>query len=152
MKEVQKLQINAIENGTVIDHLPSNKTLKVMNLLKLGEAEETVTVAFNLKSGSHGAKGIIKIANKKLTAGELEKIAVLAPKVTVNVIKEFKVVEKIKPELPTEIKNIVECQNPKCITNAENIPTKFIINKENHTAKCYYCERTVNQENIKVKG
>lgn len=150
MKE-QTLQINAIENGTVIDHLPSHKTLKVMNLLKLGDADETVTVAFNL-NGSHGTKGIIKIANRELTASELEKVALLAPDVTVNIIKSYNVVDKVKPELPKEIRNIIECQNHKCITNAEDVITKFIIDTEHNTAKCYYCERTVKQENIKVKG
>jgi aspartate carbamoyltransferase regulatory subunit len=146
-----ELQITAIENGTVIDHIPTEKTLKIMEILNLSEYEDTITVAFNLPSKTLKKKGLIKIANKYLTKKEIEKITLVAHNITVNIIENFKVKEKLAPNLPETIEDILVCTNPKCITNNENVRSKFHINEKENTARCNYCEREVELEKLSIK-
>ena len=98
-----ELQISAIKNGTVIDHLPTDTALKVVEILDLKNFRETVTVAFNLTSNSLGKKGIVKVACRTLTKEELEKISLIAPGATINIIEDFKVKEKKEAPEPKEI-------------------------------------------------
>ena len=143
MTKRQELLVAALENGTVIDHIPSAKLFEVINLLHLEEMKASVTIGFNLKSKKMGQKSIIKIADKFFEDEELNKLALLAPEATVNVIRDFKVVEKKKVELPKEITGIAKCMNPKCVTNHQPITTKFTVNvKGNETSLlCHYCEK-----------
>ena len=112
-----ELQITALENGIVIDHIPPERTFAIVKMLKLKEYTDMVTVGFNLHSKAHSKKGLIKIADKTLTKSELEKISLLAPHATVNIIKDSKVVQKIPLELPDEIEALMHCENFKCISN-----------------------------------
>ncbi|TDT67404.1 aspartate carbamoyltransferase regulatory subunit [Hypnocyclicus thermotrophus] len=146
-----ELQITAIENGTVIDHIPSEKTLKIMEILSLSEYDDTITLAFNLPSKSLKKKGLIKIANKYLTEKEIEKITLIAHNITVNIIENFKVKEKLIPSLPKTIEDILVCTNPKCITNNENVKSKFYIDEKENTARCNYCEREKEIEKLSIK-
>lgn len=145
-----ELQITAVKNGTVIDHIPSNKTMKIVDLLGLTSSDERVTVAFNIDSKRSGKKGIVKIADRTLTTAELEKIAILAEEATVNVIENYKVVDKKYTKLPEILKNIVECPNNKCISNMEPIKSKFEVEEEN-ILRCVYCERTINKKDAIIK-
>jgi len=145
-----ELQITALKNGTVIDHLPSDKTIKIMDLLDLGNKEDKVTVAFNVDSKKDGKKGIIKISERKLSEKEMEKIGILAQGSTVNIIESYRVVEKKIIKLPKLLKDIVECPNAKCISNIENIRSKFEL-EENNKIRCSYCERTVAIEEAIIK-
>ena len=143
-----ELQITAIKNGSVIDHINSEKTLKVMEILELNKAEETVTVAFNLKSNTLGKKGILKVEGRILTQEEIEKIAILAPEATVNYIENYKVVKKQRVEAPDVVIGMIKCNNPKCITNFEKVKTKFF--KEEDMYRCNYCERTTHKNSINL--
>ena len=139
----KELVVSALENGTVLDHIPAENVYKALNILNLKGIENQITIGINLNSKQHGKKGIIKIADKFFEDDELNKLALLAPEATVNVIRDFKVVEKKKVELPKEISGIAKCMNPKCVTNHQPITTRFTVNvKGNETSLlCHYCEK-----------
>ncbi len=137
----KELQVAAIENGTVIDHIPADKTYQVVRLLNLHSLDVQVTIGYNLPSSKIGKKGIIKISNKFFTDEEISKLSVVAPKIILNIIKNYEVVEKKTVETPDELRGIVKCNNPKCITNNEPMQTYFtIVDKERGTLKCHYCD------------
>ena len=129
----------AIQDGTVIDHIPSEKTYQVATLLKLNEMTTPVTIGYNLRSKKLGKKGIIKIENKFFTDEEISRLSVVAPNIVLNVIKDFEVIEKKTVTTPRVIKGIVKCNNPKCVTNNEPMPTLFHV--ENGILTCHYCEK-----------
>lgn len=154
MSEVKnkELQVAAIENGTVIDHIPSDKLFKVTSLLELDKLEHQITIGNNFPSNKMGSKGVIKIANKFFEEDEISRIALIAPNVVLNEIRNYKVAEKKTVTLPDELIGLVKCNNPKCITNNEPMATRFhVINKETGTIKCHYCERKINKEDIIIK-
>ena len=154
MSEVKnkELQVAAIENGTVIDHIPSDKLFKVTSLLGLDKLEHQITIGNNFPSNKMGSKGAIKIANKFFEEDEISRIALIAPNVVLNEIRNYKVAEKKTVTLPDELIGLVKCNNPKCITNNEPMATRFhVINKETGTIKCHYCERKINKEDIIIK-
>ena len=153
MSEKKKeLMVAALENGTVIDHIPSDQLFKVAAMLGLDKMENTITIGNNFVSEKMGKKGIIKIADKFFIEDEINRIALIAPNVVLNVIRDYEVVEKKTVELPDELINLVKCNNPKCITNNEPMATRFdVIDKEKGTIKCHYCERKINKEDIHLK-
>lgn len=147
----QELQVAALENGTVIDHIPSEKLFTVVSLLGLQQMQNNITIGFNLKSKKLGKKGIIKIADKFFCDDEINRIAVVAPNVKLNIIRDYEVVEKKELSLPDELNGIVKCSNPKCITNNEPMPTRFhVIDKKRCVIRCHYCEKEQARENIEI--
>ncbi len=150
-KNKQELQVAALRNGTVIDHIPSEKLFTVVSLLRLKEMNNNITIGFNLKSQKLGKKGIIKIADKFFCDDEINRIAIVAPNVKLNIIRDYEVVEKRELELPDELHGIVKCANPKCITNNEPMPTLFhVTDKKKCTIKCHYCEKEQTRDDIEV--
>lgn len=151
MKEVKELKVNAIKNGTVIDHIPAKSLFKVISILNLDKIETQVTFGTNLESKRLGQKAIIKISDKFFANDDINKIALIAPEAKLNIIKDYNVVEKKIVEVPDNIVGIVKCVNPKCITNHEKITTKFkVISKIHVSLKCHYCEKITEQENIEI--
>ena len=147
----QELQVAALENGTVIDHIPSDKLFTVVSLLGLENMESNITIGFNLDSKKLGKKGIIKIADKFFCDEEINRIAVIAPSVKLNIIRDYKVAEKKRVQLSDDLKGIIKCANPKCITNNEPMRTLFhVIDKENCIIKCHYCEKEQRREEIVI--
>ena len=132
-----------MENGTVLDHIPAENVYKALDLLDLKDIESQITIGINLASKLHGKKGIIKIADKFFEDEELNKLALIAPKATVNIIKGFKVVEKKTLVTPSEVIGIAKCRNPKCVTNHQPIKTRFATIQDNDkiSLKCHYCEK-----------
>lgn len=148
----KELQVAALCNGTSIDHIPSNVLFKVVSLLGLEKLDNPITIGNNLESKKMKTKGIIKIANKFFVEDEINKIAVIAPNIVLNVIKNYEVVEKKTILLPDNIKGIVKCNNPKCITNNEPMVTRFTVtNKKNTELMCHYCNIKINKEEIILK-
>lgn len=148
----KELQVAALENGTAIDHIPSEQVFKVVSLLQLQKLNNTITIGNNLKSRKMGAKGIIKVSDKFFKEDEINRIALVAPNVNLNIIKGFEVVEKKKVTLPDEISEIMVCNNPKCITNNEPMKTRFhVIDKEKVVLQCHYCEIKIKKEEIVLK-
>lgn len=143
--------VAAIQNGTVIDHIPSNKIFQVLRLLHLEDVHSTVMVGYNLPSSKMGKKSIIKIADKFFTDAELNVLSVVAPNVTLCIIRDYAVVEKKCVNLPQHITGIVKCANPKCITNNEPMPTRFHVADAAHgIIRCHYCEKEQSLEQVKL--
>jgi aspartate carbamoyltransferase regulatory subunit len=133
--------VAAIENGSVIDHIPTEKTYQVASLLKLGSLSTPVTIGFNYQSKRAGLKGIIKVSNRFFTPEEISQVSVVAPNAVLNIIKNYEVVEKQTIETPDELRGIIRCNNPKCITNNEPMSTIFHVNKKNGFVRCHYCDK-----------
>ena len=148
----RELQVAALENGTAIDHIPPSELFKVASLLELDKMDNTITIGNNFPSNKMGCKGVIKIAGKFFKEDEINRIALVAPNVILNIIRDYEVVEKKRVELPNELVGLVKCNNPKCITNNEPVQTRFhVIDKETGTIKCHYCERKINKDDIIIK-
>ena len=150
MKKAE-LQVVALKNGTVIDHIPSDKLFTVVSLLGLKNSESTITIGNNLPSNKLGKKGLIKVADRFFTDEEISRLSVVAPNVKLSIIRDYEVVEKKEVIMPDVVKGIVKCGNPKCITNNEPMTTIFhVLCKENGILKCHYCEKEQNKESIKL--
>lgn len=150
MKDKQ-LIVNAIKNGTVIDHVPAKNLFKVISILNLERIDTQITFGTNLESKKLGSKAIIKIADKYFLDDEINKIALVAPQAKLNIIRDYEVIEKRVVEVPDSIVGIAKCVNPKCITNSEEIITKFIVvSKEEVALKCYYCEKITHQDQMTI--
>ena len=147
-----ELKIKAIENGTVIDHITANKALHILKILCLPDEDViNVTVAMNVSSRETGRKDIVKIENREIDHEELNQIALIAPKATINIIRNYEVIKKDKIILPQVIKSIIKCTNDKCITNYENEPinSKFnVIESQPPVLRCHYCEKLIKNEDI----
>jgi len=140
---IKPMKIPRIKNGTVIDHITSGNALKVLRILGIPRQNTyTVSVAMNVQ-GKLGKKDIVKVENRELAREEVDKIALIAPKATINIIRDYQVAEKHKVELPDEFRGIACCQNPTCISNTgEPVQSRFIVlDKEIPRIKCYYCQR-----------
>ena len=150
--EERHLVVTAIKNGTVLDHIPAEQIYRVMDILELRGAPNQITVGINLESKSYGTKGIIKIADRWLEDAEVNRLALVAPNATINIIKDFQVIEKKVIRTPKEITGIAKCSNPKCITNHEPIKTRFTtIEKDGEISLlCHYCEKVTPAQNIKI--
>ena len=134
--------VAAIENGTVIDHIPAEKTYQVVSVLGLEKLTTPVTIGNYFESKRIGRKGIIKVSNKFFTDAEISQLSVVAPKAVLNIIHDYEVSEKKTVETPDEIKGIVKCNNPVCITNNEPMETVFnVVDKAHGIIKCRYCEK-----------
>ena len=144
-----QLNVTAIENGTVIDHIDSESTFQVASILQVESEDDVVLVGMNLPSGKLGTKGIIKVANRQLTAEEVNKIALVARHATLNIIKDYEVVSKSAIELPDRIQGTVRCFNPTCVTNKQPVETRFEVTEgEPPVLRCLYCEKSMTAEDV----
>lgn len=132
------MNIDSIENGYVIDHIPAGKGMQIYNVLSLDKLNCQVAIITNAKSQKNDVKDIIKI--NELVELDLDIIAFIAPEATVNVIKDSQRIDKKLLSLPKEIKNIVKCPNPRCISNNEDIDHIFKLTDDKRTYRCLYCE------------
>ncbi len=147
----KELMVAAIENGTVIDHIPSSKLFEVINLLHLEDLPNSIMVGFNLKSSKMESKSIIKIADKFFTDAQLNQLSVVAPNVSLCIIRGYEVVEKKRVELPRDIRGIVKCANPQCISNNEPMPSLFhVSNEAEGIIRCHYCDKEQNISDVKL--
>lgn len=146
-KETQ-LQVEAIKNGSVIDHIPANVGIKVLKLFKMHKTNQRVTIGLNLPSSALGAKDLIKIENTFLTEDQANQLALYAPKATVNQIENYEVVKKLTLSLPEEIHAIFKCPNSNCITHGEPVDSSFKVLSKNEDVqlKCHYCEKVFSRE------
>ena len=147
----KELQVSAIENGTVIDHIPADKLFDVINVLGITGMDNAMTFGANLKSSKLGKKAIIKIWDKFLEDDEVNKLALVAPSAKINIIRDYDVVEKKTVNVPEKVEGIVKCMNPKCITTHEKVRTKFTVVKDSPIVlKCHYCEKLTDQEHMEM--
>ena len=146
MSDTRQLLVRRIKDGTVIDHIESGKALLVLRTLDItGKEGNVITVALNVPSSKHDKKDIIKVENKFLEKDETNKLALIAPHATINIIKEYRLVEKRKIQLPDSIIGVFKCPNLKCVTNSDEYikPVINIIDKEKIVLRCRYCFRTL---------
>lgn len=147
----KELAVAALENGTVIDHIPSSAVFKAVRILGLERLSDAVTIGFNLDSAKLGKKGIIKVADVEYDEATLNRIALIAPTAVVNTIRGFRVVEKRPVVLPGTITGIVKCANPKCITNNEPMLTRFhVVSRSPVEIRCHYCNHAVAGKDAKI--
>lgn len=146
MTTTEARKVYAIDSGTVIDHIPSPLALKVVDILGVSQ-EGILTMGINFPSDKLGKKDIVKIENVKLTPQVTDRVAIVAPTATINIIEKGKVVEKRPIEVPRELHGILRCPNPNCVTNVEQVPSHFIREgkRNNFSVRCTYCERKYNK-------
>ena len=150
--EQSELMVRRIKEGTVIDHIDEGKGLQVLDALRIdGQDGSLITLAMNVPSGKSKKKDIIKVENKFLKDDDTNKIAIIASKATINIIKNYKLIEKRRVALPNEIDRIFRCTNPDCITNStEHIESVMdLIDKDGMILKCRYCARILDVNEIK---
>jgi aspartate carbamoyltransferase regulatory subunit len=151
-KKKLKLKVSAIKDGTVIDHIPAQYLFKVIKILRLDNIENQITFGTNLESDKLGSKAIIKVSDKFFQDDEINKIALVAPNAKLNIIRDYEVVEKKVVEIPEEITGIVQCFNPKCITNNEKITTRFkVVDTSPIALRCRYCEKHTVGDQIRMQ-
>ncbi len=146
------LIVRRIREGTVIDHIDEGRGLQVLHALGIdGKDGSVITIALNVPSGKFKKKDIIKVENRFLMDDDTNKLAVIAPKATVNIIKNFKLVEKRRVSLPNEIERIFRCSNPDCITNSsERMESVMdVVDKEGLVLKCRYCGRILDVNKLR---
>jgi aspartate carbamoyltransferase regulatory subunit len=151
MSDTSQLLVRRIRDGTVLDHIENGKALTVLRVLDItGREGNVVTVALNVPSSKHSKKDIIKVENKFLEKDETDKLALIAPHATINIIRDYRLVEKRKINLPDSIVGVFRCPNLKCITNSEEYirPTIDIIDKEKIVLRCRYCARTLSIDEL----
>ena len=143
MEKKKELTVSAIENGTVIDHIPADKVFQVVKILGLDKVSNPVYF---------GTKGFIKVSDKYFAAEDVNKIALVAPTASIIEIKDFEVIKKQTVTIPERIEHIVKCFNPNCVTNKEHdVPTKFTVVKDaqgNIKLHCHYCEKNTTQDKL----
>jgi aspartate carbamoyltransferase regulatory subunit len=146
-----ELYIKKIRDGTVIDHITAGYALDVLSILRIDrKTSQVVSVAMNVESKKFGKKDIVKVEGKELKPEEVDKIALIAPKATINIIRDYKVVSKKKVELPAMIQGILKCNNPSCISNArEPVDALFHVQRiDPLKIACHYCGRVMERDDV----
>ncbi|MCX6685804.1 MAG: aspartate carbamoyltransferase regulatory subunit [Methanoregula sp.] len=138
--ENEGLLVRRINNGTVIDHIVGGEALNVVKILGItGTTTESLSIATNVPSGQMGKKDIVKLSNRELSKEEVDRIALISPGATINIIRNYKVCEKKGVEIPDLIEGLVRCPNPGCISNTnEPIRSRFLVTPKG--LHCAYCD------------
>ncbi len=148
---MKHLKVDPIKEGTVIDHIPANRALQVIGIIN-PEKSDVVTVGINFSSKKFGKKDIVKIEGRELTTSEVNSIALVAPNANVIIIRNHEVVNKRLVQIPDEIVDSAICGNPKCITNAEEMGTRFkTVSRQPVRLRCDYCERIFHIDELLVE-
>lgn len=148
MANKNQLQVEAIRNGSVIDHIPANVGIKVLRLFNLHDSNQRITIGLNLPSSALGAKDLIKIENVYISEEQANQLALYAPNATVNQIEEYEVTKKLNLSLPSNISAVFACPNTNCISHGEPVDSSFkvISKKQDIQLKCKYCEKVFSRE------
>ncbi len=142
MSVEREVRVSKIRDGTVIDHISAGYALDVVKILGVtGHEGQVMTIAVNVPSKRIKVKDIVKIEGRALNRQEVNRIALVAPRATINIVRDFVVVEKLEVKLPSLIEDIVKCVNPTCISNSgEPVTAKFYVETEEPLLlKCHYC-------------
>ena len=150
MTSMQTFPVSALENGTVIDHIPSGVALQIVQLLVLSDHHREITIGLNLPSDSLGHKDLIKVSEWELSKEKANQVAILAPNATISIIRDYQVSEKFPVSIPETIQGLISCPNPKCITNHEQALTIFHVEKIRNEIQltCRYCRNRFSQKEI----
>ncbi|WJV53481.1 aspartate carbamoyltransferase regulatory subunit [Pectobacteriaceae bacterium CE90] len=151
MTHDNKLQVEAIKRGTVIDHIPAQVGFKLLTLFKLTATDQRITIGLNLPSNELGRKDLIKIENIFLTEEQADQLAIYAPQATVNQIDNYDVVRKLHPQLPDHIDGVLTCPNSNCISRSEPVSSSFSVKQHSDgdvQLKCKYCEKEFERQAV----
>ena len=143
---MKDFRVTPIRNGTVIDHIDCGQALKVLRIIGVtGQVQSTVSVLMHVPSKKTGWKDVVKVEDRELDPKEVDKIALISPRATINIIRDFNVAEKYKVSVPDVVKGIIRCSNPNCITNQnEPVEPEFVVESKNPPVlRCVYCDRMV---------
>ena len=143
----KEMRVRPIKNGTVIDHITAGQALNVLKILGIsGTTTAVVSVAMNVPSKVLGSKDIVKIEDRELEEKEVDRVSLIAPNATINIIRDFEVVEKYRVDLPERLEGVMKCDNPNCISNtSEPVISKFTVNKKPVELRCIYCDHVISQ-------
>ena len=141
----KELLVSPIRNGTVIDHITAGQALNVLKILGIsGMTTAIVSVAMNVSSRVLASKDIVKVEDRELKEEEVDRISLIAPNATINIIRDYEVVDKYRVHLPDKIENVVECANPNCISNTnEPVVSKFTVSRKPVELRCIYCDHVI---------
>jgi len=144
----RELRVRPIKDGTVIDHVKAGQALNVLKILGITPgSKEIVSMVMNVPSKKMGSKDIVKVENRELRENEVAQISLISPEATINIIRNYEVVEKYKVTPPDHVVGMLRCPNVNCISNtSEPVTSKFIVIKEEGGGiklRCYYCERVL---------
>lgn len=147
MIEKEEMRVRRIKHGTVIDHITAGQALNVLRILGIsGTTRAVVTVAMNVPSGVMGLKDIVKVEDRELEEEEVDRISLIAPNATINIIRDFGIVDKYRVDLPDRLEGVVKCGNPNCISNtSEPVTSKFMVNKKPVELRCIYCDHVISE-------
>lgn len=150
MTHDNKLQVEAIKRGTVIDHIPAQIGFKLLTLFKFTDTDQRITIGLNLPSNELGRKDLIKIENVFLTEEQANQLAMYAPQATVNQIDQYNVVRKLHPQLPEHVHGILTCPNSNCISRSEPVTSSFTVKAHENEVllKCKYCEKEFERQAV----
>ncbi len=143
-----EMRVRPIRHGTVIDHITGGQALNVLRILGIrGSSRAVVSVAMNVPSQKMGVKDIVKVEDRELREEEVDKIALIAPSATINIIRDYRVVDKHRVELPSMVEGVCRCANPNCISqSSEPVVSKFLVKREPVELRCYYCDFIISGE------
>lgn len=143
----KEMRVRRIEHGTVIDHIIAGQALNVLRILGVsGTTSAVVSVAMNVPSEAIGSKDIVKVEDRELKEEEVDRISLIAPNATINIIRDFEVIEKYRVDLPERLEGVVKCSNPNCISNTnEPVISKFLVNKKPVELRCIYCDHVISE-------
>jgi aspartate carbamoyltransferase regulatory subunit len=146
----KSLPVAAIKSGTVLDHITAGQALKIIRILNLAKHKKRVSVGLNLPSCSGGLKDLIKVEDRELSEEEAGQVAVLAPKATINIIRDFEVCKKFQVSMPPVLENVIVCPNRQCISNHERMKSFFFVQRQIQETKliCKYCRNHFRQDDI----
>jgi aspartate carbamoyltransferase regulatory subunit len=134
-----ELRVSKIRNGTVIDHVAAGQALNVLAILGIdGSAGESVSIGMNVPSGRLGRKDIVKVEERELSQSEVDVLSLIAPEATINIVRDYAVVEKNRVERPDRVVGVLSCPNHNCITNGnEPVDSEFSVLSAG--LRCEYC-------------
>ena len=143
----REMRVRPIKQGTVIDHITAGQALNVLKILGIsGTTTAVVSVAMNVPSKVMGSKDIVKIEDRELEQEEVDRVSLIAPNATINIIRDFEVIEKYRVDLPEHLEGVMKCDNPNCISNtSEPVISKFTVNKKPVELRCIYCDHVISQ-------
>jgi aspartate carbamoyltransferase regulatory subunit len=145
----RELKVKPIVNGTVIDHIEAGQALNVLKILGIsGHTKDVVSLLMNVPSGAMVAKDVVKVEGRELEPEEVDTIALIAPRATINIIRNYEVIKKFRVEMPKSVVGVVRCGNPNCISNTnEPVSSRFII-ESNYPVllRCAYCEFVLDRD------
>ncbi len=146
---IPEIRVHPIRNGTVIDHITAGQALNVLNILNIpNPSSGVVSIIINAPS-VHGIKDVVKIEGRELNVEEVDRISLIAPKATINIIRNFEVSGKTHVHIPEKVSGVVKCINPNCISNSnEPVTSRFTVKPDGRkiTLRCSYCERTISED------